>query len=133
MSEPRAWLLVAQNLLHLRDAKPGSTTWWCVPRLSTPGDKCVLYKPLVGILLQFEILPSKPVEQAFCNGFAMATANVKIHTIFEPPITAKQLKSFPAIRQQNFIRRNFQGKAFQIEGDGVMAILRLSNPAGKAS
>jgi len=57
----------------------------------------------------------------------MATANVKIQKVFEPPITAKQLKAFPAIRRQEFVRRNFQGKAFPIQGDGVKAILRLSN------
>src|SRR5260370_28785015 len=114
MNEPKAWLLVAHDILHLRDAKSGSTTWWCVPRLSAPCDKCLLYKPLRGILLQFEILPSAPVIQAFCNAFAMATANVKIQKVFEPPITAKQLKALPAVKQQGFVKRNFQGKAFQI-------------------
>src|SRR5271155_1916466 len=100
-----AWLLVARNILHLDGVRPGSVTWWCVTRGAAPGNRCFLYKPLTGIVLYFEILRLTEA-QGFCSGFAMATAAVKILQVFEPPITAKDLKTSARVRQMGFITRN---------------------------
>ena len=89
------------------------------------GDRCFVYKPLTGIVLYFEVLRlTEPL--GFCTGFEMATAQVKILKIFEPPITAKALKRSPEIRQEKFVTKNFQGKAFAIQENAARSILVLS-------
>lgn len=127
-----AWLLVAHNLLHLEDAQPDAVTWWCVSRGAGPGNRCFLYKPLTGIVLYFEILRLAP-PQNFCSGFAMATAAVKILRIFDPPITARDLKTSSGAKRMGFIARNFQGKAFRIDGKDEKTILKLIKPNVKLS
>jgi hypothetical protein len=119
-----AWLLVARNILHLQDAKSRSIEWWCVPRAATPGDRCFLYKPLRGVVLYFEVLALKPSE-GFCDNFVMATADVKILRTFAPPITNRDLRNSPVLRQMAFVRRSCQGKQFLLETKATKAILDI--------
>jgi hypothetical protein len=127
------WLFVAHDIMHLESVKSGESTWWCVSRLAVTGDQCFVYKPLWGVLLHFQVLrPAKNV-QMFCSGFAMATAEVKVLEVFEPPITAKDLKTSPTVRQEGFMRRNFQGGSFRVGEPAAMDILKLSKPTAKRS
>lgn len=119
------WFLVARETLHLRGACAGAVSWWCVTRGATPGDRCFLYKSLTGVVLYFEVVRiTKP--EGLCDAFAMATAEIKVLRAFEPPITAKDLKSSPSVGKQGFIRRNFQGKAFTLDKQTSEAILEIS-------
>lgn len=107
------WILIAHETLHMPDIKQGEESWWCVDRKSKIGEKSFLYKPLKGITHYFEILEiinSKDI----CLCYAMNSARIKILKQFEPPITAKMLKRIKEAREEEFIRKNFQGKSFII-------------------
>jgi hypothetical protein len=121
----KSWLLVAWNVLHLTEAKKADTTWWCVDRRCAVGERCFIYKPSKGMLLFFEVLKINE-SQGFCRSFGMATAEIKIVEIFEPPITARALKQVKEISQANFVKKNFQGKAFAIENQLTKAVLKLA-------
>lgn len=121
------WVLVARNILHLQNAKSGKVYWWCVTRGVTPGNKCLLYKPLSGVVLYFEVL-GLTQPQEFCKDFSMATAAIKILQVFDPPISVKDLKSSPRVGQKGFVKKNLQGKAFAIGKDTAEDILKLSRP-----
>jgi len=125
------WLLVAQNILHLERTKVGAITWWCVKSDSAVGDKCFLYRSLTGVVLYFEIIRFAPQSEGFCSAYQMATAQVKILKMFEPPITARALRRSPELKEAGFVRRNFQGKAFVV-GEGMStAILKLGQISAK--
>jgi hypothetical protein len=47
----------------------------------------------------------------------MNTAAVEIVKVFDPPISARALRS--RIRDANFVRRNFQGTSFEIQSPAV--------------
>jgi hypothetical protein len=73
----------------------------------------------------FEIL-ALTAPEAFCSGYAMATARIKVLRVFDPPISAKQLKSSSAVRMEGFVRKNFQGKSFILHSEKApKAILAL--------
>jgi hypothetical protein len=56
----------------------------------------------------------------------MATAKIKVLNVFDPPISSKMLKSSPVVRNESFVRRNFQGKSFTLFSDETeKAILDL--------
>lgn len=123
----RSWLLVAWNILHLNELAKAQMSWWCVDRRCKVGDKCFVYKPSKGIVLLFEIKKVNET-QAFCRSFGMATAEMRILKVFDPPITAKEMKQSDEIslREANFIKRSFQGKAFSLADMKVVrAILKL--------
>ena len=123
---PRTWLFVVHVLLHLSSLKAGEKSWWCVDRRSKPGEKAFIYQPLRGVRLLVEILDFSARPEGFCNGFAMATANIKVLKIFDPPVKAKQLKSSKIIGSEGFIGKNFQGKAFLVRSEqAVKAIISM--------
>ena len=114
-SEPlNTWLFVAHVLLHLSSLKVGEKSWWCVDRRCKAGEKAIIYQPHKGVRLLVEILDFSARPEGFCTGYAMNTANVKLLQIFDPPVTAKQLKSSKYVNGEGFIGKNFQGKAFLI-------------------
>jgi hypothetical protein len=125
--EANTRLLVAREILHLGRVKARSKTWWCVTRDALPGDKFFLYKPMAGIVLYLEVLGLAQPSQGFCSTYGMGTAEVRILKVFDPPITAKALKRSMETKNQGFVRRNFQGKAFNVDADAAKAILRFSS------
>lgn len=121
---PRDWLFVVHNPQHLLDLKKGDQTWWCVDRRCKTGDRAFIYRPLKGIALLLKIV-GETAPNPFCNSFSMNTAAVAIVKVFDPPIPARALRS--KLRDQNFVRRNFQGTAFEIHSPAVTkAILSLA-------
>lgn len=120
------WLFVAHTLLHLDELKAGEKSWWCVDRRCNPGDKAFIYQPLKGIILHFEILEFLKQPEPFCNSFQMGTAEIRVLDVFAPPVSSKDLK-VSAARNEGFIRRNFQGKAFAFTSEqSPAAILTLA-------
>ncbi len=96
--------------------------------MAAVGDCAFVYRPLKGIswLIKIEQLFDPSQSQPFCNSFAMATARVRILEVFDPPISAKVLKSNPVSRAEPFVGRNFQLKAFRIRSPQTTeAILSL--------
>ena len=77
------------------------------------GDVALLYKPLKGVIMLLELTSDPQEKEWFCKGFGMGTASVKVLEKMEPPVTAKSLKKDPLLRQQNFVRINFQKKSFR--------------------
>jgi hypothetical protein len=101
------------------------------PKGATPGDKCFVYKLQTGIVLYFEIVRVME-RRSFCDGFSMATAEVKILKVFRPPITPTNLKSSPQTREEGFARCNFQGKAFALQArvaENILSVDVAENPA----
>jgi hypothetical protein len=79
---------------------------------------------LTGIILFLEALgPAQ--QQGFCDAYGMATAKVRVLKVFDPPITAKTLKRTVEIKNQRFVRHNFQGKSFDVDDGAAKAILSL--------
>jgi hypothetical protein len=132
-SEPlQSWLFVAHNTLHLEFLKNGAETWWCVDRRCNPNERAFIYKPLIGITLQFEILEILKKPELFCNAFQMATARIKLLNVFDPPITSKEIKLYIG-RKEVFIRRNFQGKSFVLQSPNTpTALLALAQKKKEA-
>jgi hypothetical protein len=113
------WLFVVNAVLHLSDITVGSETWWCVDRRCKTGDNAFIYKPLKGVILRLQVLGVSMKSEMFCESFHMATARVKLLDVFDPPVTARDLKSSPRIRVENFVRGNFQGTSFAVVSDEV--------------
>ncbi|HZT29456.1 MAG TPA: hypothetical protein VFA33_06215 [Bryobacteraceae bacterium] len=127
------WFFVAHHVLHLTEVEEGRETWWCVDRNTAPGDRAFIYRPLKGVCWYFEILEHiKP--DAFCSSFGMGTARVKILRVFDPPISAKQMKSSSVVKDEGFVRRNFQGKAFVVHSkETPKAMLSLARKNERAA
>lgn len=121
---PQDWLFVVRNPKHLLDLKKGDHTWWCVDRRCKPGDRAFIYRPLKGISMFLKIIDPAP-PNSFCTSFSMNTAMVEIARVFDPPISARTLRS--NLSDANFVRRNFQGTAFEIHSLAVTkSILSLA-------
>lgn len=121
--EPQpTWVFIAHTVLHLADLKAGEESWWCVDRSCKPGEKAFIYRPLKGIILYLEILELLKPGDTFCNSYQMGTAQIKLLNVFDPPISSKELKA-SAARNEGFIRRNFQGKAFVLNSEKTPAVI----------
>ncbi len=120
------WFFVAHNVLHLSGVEEGQETWWCVDRNAAPGDRAFIYRPLKGIAYYLEVIEHiKP--DTFCSSYGMGTARVKVLKVFDPPISAKQMKSSSVVKEEGFARRNFQGKSFTVHSKQTpKAILALA-------
>lgn len=118
------WFLVANSILHMKEAEIGDETWWCVDRRAKKGDVALLYKPLKGVILLLELTSDAQEKEWFCRGFGMGTASVKVLEKMEPPVAAKSLKKDPLLRQQNFVRVNFQKKSFRLSSGAIVERVR---------
>ncbi len=118
------FLHVAYNILHIPDLIKGAESWWCVSRKAIVKDRVFLYKPSRGIVCCFEIIALIDHEP-YCSAFQMNTAKVKILKVYNPPITAKEIKKIPNIKKQGFIARNFQAKSF-LFSDNELAVMLLN-------
>jgi hypothetical protein len=47
----------------------------------------------------------------------MDTASVEVLKVFDPPVPASALRS--KMRDANFVRRNFQGTAFEVQSQAI--------------
>jgi len=122
----QTWLFVAHTVFHLHRLSVGVESWRCGDRNCKAGERAFIYKPLHGIFLHFEILELLKKAELFCDNFQMATAKIKVLNVFDPPISSKMLKSSPVVRNESFVRRNFQGKSFTLFSDETeKAILDL--------
>jgi len=124
------WLFVAHNTLHLEYLNSGEESWWCVDRQCKPGEIAFVYRPLYGIARRLEILELSKKTEMFCNAYGMATARIKVLNLFSPPITPKMLKTVRELKDEAFVRRNFQGKSFLLRSRAAgEAILKIATPA----
>lgn len=136
MQPLRTWLLVAQSTMHLDILRDGEDSWWCVDRKCKPGERAFIYRTAIGIILQLEILEILHRPEAACTSYGMMPARVKILNVFQPPITSKDLKS-SVVRDEGFVRRNFQGKSFvftsQESPGAILALAQKMSEAKKPS
>src|SRR5262245_22078871 len=108
------WILVVRDDLGVLSVlEANQEHWWCVDRQSNPGDRAFIYRPLRGLYCMVEIL-SLAESRSFCNGYAMATGQIRMLKQFGTYLSAKRLKTAAVIRAEKFIRQNFQGTAFLI-------------------
>ncbi len=120
-----SWFFIAHSIRHMNQVKENEETWWCVDRRCIKGDKAFLYKPQEGVICYFEILEMNN-SQLFCKSYGMETGLIKILKLFKEPISAKKLKTYPILKKEPFIAKNFQGKSFVIrEEASVRKMLSL--------
>lgn len=128
---PTAWLFVVHAPLHLADLKLGEESWWCVDRRCRPGEIALVYRPLRGVICLFRIVKFT-TAQSFCNSYAMGTTGIEMLQVFEPPISAKQLRSASGVRGEALLRKNFQGKSFPLSSLNVVQAVTALVPNNEA-
>jgi hypothetical protein len=132
-AEANTWLFVVQRTHHLEHLRVGDQSWWCVDRNCRPGQKAFLYQRKKGVVFELEILELLESAEQLCKAYQMNTARVRILSAFVPPITSKALKGSRVIRNERFVRLNFQGKSFSLESrDTAPAILALARKVAPA-
>ncbi|MCA9804825.1 MAG: EVE domain-containing protein [Cyanobacteria bacterium HKST-UBA02] len=116
------WFYVVQQLKHLESSEVGKRTWWCIDSRSKPGDIAVIYQsaPTRAVIMLLQVVGKRLKDESLCSMYGMTTATVEVIHRFDPPITARELKEHPRIKDEGFTRRNFQGKSFHVHQPEAM-------------
>jgi hypothetical protein len=111
--QARAWLGVMARTAEVRPAK----SWWCAAKDASPGDALVMYQAGIGII-RIERIESVPTHrETRCSQVNLMTVDTRLVSTLKQPITAKELRSDPALRSLSAVRRSFQGTCFRVPAE----------------
>jgi hypothetical protein len=127
------WLLVVGATEQLLNMAEGEESWWCVDIGSKTGDLALVYRPASphiegAVVCSFEVVTLRVRQRSFCRLYGMATARIKMLRVFDPPISRRKVLENPAVKNESFARRNFQGKSFPISPEVFAATASLAEP-----
>lgn len=110
--------------------KPGEESFWCVynNKLCSIGDYIFLYYTLVGIEQVYIITATSDIpDELGCEFRSMKTVRMKLLKKLDTPITLKQIKSHPVLKNMAAVGRNFQLTTFSIRPTEIEVLLELFN------
>jgi predicted RNA-binding protein with PUA-like domain len=136
------WLGVIAKLSIVDDFE--NNLWWCLPSRASQGDIIVMYCPRAlsrvkqGVFAECK-LKTKPDlnnEQSFrCSGFGrtsgkgmLSYTELNFLRRFDNPLTAKEMKRDPLLKDLGCVRRSFQGTTFPISEEAYKRIVSLTEP-----
>ncbi len=135
---PQYFLGVAKSL-ELFD-KGTTESYWCVPASTAKGDVILLYCPRTasearqGVFAQAVISESpddKNKHNNLCSGYGLGTKPLRhvpitITRRFDPAVTAKDMKRDVIMMNAGFVRKNFQGTTFRLDGSMFRRIIEMA-------
>ena len=125
-------LNVAAVVRHLEQLEKGQTSWWCSQRGAATGDILVVYKKQYGIRWVLEVRSATPERGSWCGSFGMDKAKVRALEVGNAPITLREIRENEVLSSMGALRRNFQGKLFNLTEEQLKEILRLLKKSRKS-
>jgi hypothetical protein len=106
----RVWTGVSASDVLNRPRK----CWWCVSRHGSSGDLLILYQKNVGFVRVEQTTSERKIFEYRCSELGLRTFSTSFSLQFRKPITARDLRRHPILRELPVVRRNFQGTTFQV-------------------
>ena len=109
-SNQRVWTGVSASDVLSRPRK----CWWCISKHGSNGDLLILYQKSVGFVRIERIGSEKEIFEYRCSELGLRTVYTSFFLQLTKPITARDLRRHPVLRELPVVRRNFQGTTFQV-------------------
>lgn len=99
--------------------------WWCVSNHGSSGDLLILYQKNVGFVRVEQIISERKILEYRCSDLGLRTVATSFSLQLRKPITARDLKRHPILRELPMVRRNFQGTTFRVPSQMWLALRGL--------